>query len=63
MRVPWAVSVGPKSKDKSPHKGHTVETGLGGNAAAAKSLCKSKDNPLQHNPANTWILGFWPAEQ
>ena len=46
MRVPWAVSVGPKSKDKSPHKGHTVETGLGGNAATAKSLCKSKDNPL-----------------
>lgn len=38
MRVPWAVSVGPKSNDESPHKGHTVETGLGGNAATAKGL-------------------------
>ena len=38
MRVPWVVSVGPKSNDESPHKGDTVETGLGGNVAMAKHL-------------------------
>lgn len=38
MRVSWVVSVGSKSNDESPHKGDTVETGLGGNAAMAKRL-------------------------